>query len=202
VSSLGELRAALAAVGDGVGCEHWTLPDHGLPVALLRDLGLARPLTTRIPACAEHGCRYLGACRQEAVFAEGREGRSGRKFRLTPEGQAAADAAARLDAALGALPLAADVLAALGAGERTIFELNWALVEPRVAALGAGEEPPPMPTRAYLRAVLALLVDHGLIRWDEVRGVAELAAPPAGPPGAPTAGTPSPAANAAEACPG
>ncbi len=168
------LRAALAAVGDGVGCEHWTLPDHGLSVALLRDLGLARPITTRIPRCAEHGCRYVGACPQEIVFVEGREGRAGRKFRLTPEGQAAATYPAALAAALAALPLAADVLAALARGEQTIFALNWTLVEPRVAALAAGEEPPPMPSRAYLRAVLALLRDQGAIVWDETTGVVHL----------------------------
>ena len=168
------LRAVLAAVGDGVGCEHWTLPDHGLPVLLLKDLGLVRPITTRIPRCAEHGCRYLGACPQEVVFAEGREERSGRKFRLTPEGQVAASDAARPPGAVAALPLAADVLAALATGERTIFELNWALVEPRVAALGAGEEPPAMPSRAYLRAVLTLLADQGAIQWDESAGVLRL----------------------------
>jgi hypothetical protein len=171
VSAAEALRAALAAVGDGVGCEHWTLPDHGLPVLLLKDLGLARPITTRIPRCADHGCRYLGACAQEVVFAEGRDGRSGRKFRLTPEGQVAASAAGALGLALAALPLAADVRAALAGGERSIFELNWALVEPRVAALGAGEEPPAMPSRAYLRAVLTLLADQGTIGWDEAAGV-------------------------------
>ena len=174
MSAADALRAALAAVGDGVGCEHWTLPDHGLPVLLLKDLGLARPITTRIPRCTEHVCRYLGACPQEIVFAEGREGRSGRKFRLTPEAQAAASDGAALSAAVAALPLAADVLAALAGGERTIFELNWTLVEPRVAALGTGEEPPPMPSRAYLRAVLLLLVDQGAIEWDEQAGVVRL----------------------------
>jgi hypothetical protein len=178
VSGADALRAVLAAVGDGVGCEHWTLPDHGLPVPLLRDLGLARPITTRIPRCAEHGCRYLGACPQEVVFAEGRDGRGGRKFRLTPEGQAAARDPTRLAAALAALPLAADVLAALAAGEQTIFALNWTLVEPRVAAVGAGEEPPPMPSRAYLRAALTLLADHGAIVWDETAGVVRLASGP------------------------
>src|SRR4051812_5337025 len=34
------LRAVLAEVGDGIGCEHWTLPDHGLPALLLKDLGV------------------------------------------------------------------------------------------------------------------------------------------------------------------
>jgi hypothetical protein len=180
VSAAEGLRAALAAVGKGIGCEHWTLPDHGLPVLLLKDLGLARPITTRIPRCAEHACRYLGACWQEIVFAEGREGRSGRKFRLTPEGQATASDATALGAAVAALPLTADVLAALADGERTIFELNWALVEPRVAALGAGEELPPMPSRAYLRAVLLLLVDQGAVEWDEATGVVRLAGSRAG----------------------
>jgi hypothetical protein len=108
------------------------------------------------------------------VFAEGRDGRSGRKFRLTPEGQAAASDVAALAAALAALPLAPDVLAALARGEQTIFALNWALVAPRVAALGAGEEPPSMPSRAYLRAALALLADQGAIVWDEGAGVVRL----------------------------
>jgi len=185
VSGADALRAALAAVGEGVGCEYWTLPDHGLPVALLKDLGLARPITARIPRCAEHGCRYLGACPHEVVFAEGRDGRAGRKFRLTPEGSAAASDAAALTAALAALPLAVEVLAALAAGEQSIFTLNWALVEPRVAALGAGEEPPPMPSRAYLRAVLALLADQGAIEWDEGAGVVRLPGGDAATSGAP-----------------
>jgi hypothetical protein len=174
VSAAAALRALLAAVGNGVGCEHWTLPDHGLPVLLLKDLGLARPITTRIPRCADHGCSYLGVCAQEIVFAEGRDGRSGRKFRLPQEGQAAASDATGLAAALAALPLAREVLAALAAGARTVFALNWALVEPRVTSLGAGEEPSPMPSRAYLRAVLLLLADHGAIEWDEVAGVVRL----------------------------
>jgi hypothetical protein len=184
------LRAVLMAVGDGIGCEHWTLPEHGLPVVLLKDLGLARPITTRIPKCADHGCRYLGACPQESVFAEGRDGRSGRKFRLTPEGLVAASDAAVLATALDSLPLAADILAALASGEQTIFALHWALVEPRVAALGAGEEPPPMPSRAYLRAVLTLLAEHGAIVWDEAAGSVRRAradAPASDPPG-PVAG--------------
>jgi hypothetical protein len=180
VSAADALRAVLAAVGDGIGCEHWTLPDHGLPVPLLKDLGLARPITTRIPRCAEHGCRYLGACPQEIVFAEGRAGRGGRKFRLTAEGQAAASDAGALGAALADLPLAVELLAALGAGERTIFELSWGLVEPRVAALGAGEEPSPMPSRAYLRAVLALLADQGTVEWEEPAGVVRQPDSPAG----------------------
>jgi hypothetical protein len=80
------VRAVLVAVGDGVGCEHWTVRDHGLPVALLEALGCARPIRQRIPRCSEHGCHYLGRCEHQAVFEEERAGRAGRKFRLTPEG--------------------------------------------------------------------------------------------------------------------
>src|SRR3712207_877539 len=91
-----QYSALVAAVGDGVGCEHWALPDHGLPVAFLEALGFVRPIRPRVPRCSEHGCRYLGTCDQQVVFEEGREGRAGRKFRLTAEGRAAAAEPPRL----------------------------------------------------------------------------------------------------------
>ena len=158
-------------MGEGVGCEHWTLPDHGVPVALLEALGYARPIRQRIPRCSEHGCSYLGVCAQQVVFEEGQEGRAGRKFRLTAEGLAAAADPRRLAAAVAALPLAEALLAALAAGERTVFELTWALVEPRLAALAAGEEPAPLPSRAHLRAALELLAEQGLVALDRTAGV-------------------------------
>ncbi|SRR5579884_447439 len=175
-TSHSSLAAALAAVGDGVGCEHWTLPDHDLPVALLEALGFARPIRQRIPRCSEHGCRYLGACAQQAVFEEGREGRAGRKFRLTAEGQAAAGDPARVAAAIAALPLAAAILGLLAGGERTLFELAWALVEPALAGLAAGEERPDPPSRADVRATLGLLAEHGYLVVDAASGMVRLAA--------------------------
>jgi hypothetical protein len=180
MSSAESVRLVLAAVADDVGCEHWTLPDHGLPVALLEALGLARPIRQRVPRCSEHACRYLGACDQQAGFEEGREGRAGRKFRLTAEGQAATSDPARLAASVAsvtALPLAQELLAALAAGPRTLFELNWALVESRVGALAAGDEPPALPPRAYLRALLALLTEQGAIVVDDAAGVVRLPTP-------------------------
>jgi hypothetical protein len=166
----GVLRRVLALVGDGVGCEHWTLPDHDLPVALLEALGLARPIRQRVPRCTEHGCHYLNACARQVVFEEGREGRAGRKFRLTAEGLALAGDPARALPAPDTLPLAEAILALLAAGERTVFELVWALVEPALAGLAAGEEPPPPPSRAYLRATLSLLADHGYVEVDAADG--------------------------------
>jgi hypothetical protein len=156
-----------------VGCEHWTLPDHDLPVVLLETLGLVRPIRQRIPRCSEHGCRYLGACTQQAVFEEGRDGRSGRKFRLTADGQAAVADRAHVAAAIAALPLAQSILAALADGERTVFELAWVLVEPALTGLAAGEEPAVPPDRAYFRATLALLVEHGYVTIDAGSGLVQ-----------------------------
>ncbi|SRR5581483_649450 len=171
ITQYSSLGSALAAVGDGVGCEHWTLPDHDLPVALLEALGFVRPIRQRIPRCSEHGCRYLGACAQQVVFEEGRDGRSGRKFRLTADGQAAVVDRTRSAAAVAALPLAESILAALADGDRTVFELAWALVEPALAGLAAGEEPAVPPDRAYFRATLALLAEHGRVAIAEGSGL-------------------------------
>jgi hypothetical protein len=177
VSSGEAVRVVLTVVGEGVGCEHWTVPDHGLPVTLLEALGFARPIRQRVPRCSEHDCRYLGVCERQVIFEEGRDGRAGRKFRLTAEGQAAAADPTRLGAGLAnvaTLPLAQEVLAALAQGPRTLFELNWALVEPRVGALAAGEEPPALPSRTYLRATLALLAEQAAIELDDTAGIVRL----------------------------
>jgi hypothetical protein len=175
MTRLESLHQTLVAVGEGVGCEHWTVPDHGLPVALLQALGYARPIGTRVPRCSEHECRYLGACPQQVVFEEGRAGRAGRKFRLTPEGLAAAREPARLRGAVYAVPLAEAVLAALAAGECTIFELTWTLIEPSLAALDGDTDAPEPPARVYLRATLDLLAADGRVDYDEGAGLVRLA---------------------------
>jgi hypothetical protein len=180
VSRSAALYQVLAAVGDGVGCEHWTVPDYGVPVALLVDLGLASPIKTRVPCCAEHGCRYLGRCAYEAEFepagaaasstapSPARAPRAGRKFRLTAAGHRALTAPLDLAAALAALPLTDLLLAELAGGERTLFALVGALVERvrQAIAAGAAPEAARVPTRPYLRAVLELLVEQGVLEWD------------------------------------
>ena len=165
--------ALVAAVGDGVGCEHWTVPDHGLPVALLAAMGLVRPIATRVPRCSEHGCRYLGVCAQQVVFEEGRQGRANRKFRLTAEGRAAAADSSLLVGAAASLPLAETILAALADGERSVFELVWSLVERQLAAVstGADDAASAVPTRAYLHAALTLLAEGGYLELDEASGI-------------------------------
>ena len=61
------------------------------------------------------------------------------------------------------------MLAELAAGERTIFELARVPVEPALAALAAGEAAT-VPSRAYLRATLALLAEQRRMELDETTG--------------------------------
>src|SRR5262245_66444257 len=85
----GPLRAALLATGDGIGCHYRLRAEVGLGVGLLAALGLVRPIRQRIPDCREHACPVRADCRFARLFAEGADGRSGKKYRLTPLGAGA-----------------------------------------------------------------------------------------------------------------
>lgn len=169
------IRAALATAGegDGIGCHYRLRAETGLTVEVLAALGLVRPIRQRIPTCDEHPCPLRPGCRFAPTFAAGRAGgRSGKKFRLAPVGEAALrdDAILRdLGEALTTLPLARRILAALAAagGTLTIFALNTALIEEDLNALLAGDEPGEAGVgRGDLAAGLALLAARGAIEYD------------------------------------
>ncbi|MDP9374468.1 MAG: hypothetical protein M3Q65_18865 [Chloroflexota bacterium] len=166
------LRAALAGVGMGVGCHYRLRAEGGLTVEVLDRLGLVKPIRQRIPNCDEHACPLRAGCRFAPSFAEERPGRSGRKFRLTPLGEAATrdDAILRqVAAAVSELPLSRRILAALATagGTLTVFALDTALLGESLAALAADGDPGPAGfSRGDLAAGLTLLAALDLIAYD------------------------------------
>lgn len=166
------LRAALRATGDGVGCHYRLRAEIGLGVETLAGLGLVKPIRQRIPDCDEHACPLRTECRFVSLFAEGRPGRSGKKYRLAPLGEQALtddEALAQLAGLAHQLPLARRILAALAAdgGTLTIFALNTALLDESLAALAsAGEFGEAVFSRGELAATLTLLAALDLIGSD------------------------------------
>jgi hypothetical protein len=169
------LRLALKrANAVGVGCHYWSLAEYGAPVEQLELLGLAKSIKARVPTCEDHGCHLLETCRHRIVFAEARPGRSGRKFRLTPEGVAAIDSPAEIAARVAELPLARRILDMVAASPEPItgFDLYWRLLEPELDELARTGEPAVHKltrpaVRFYLDLLIAsgwLLEDHGRIR--------------------------------------
>ena len=166
------LRATLAAVGTGVGCHYRLRAEGGLTVELLDRLGLVKPIRQRIPTCDEHPCPLRAGCRFATLFNEERPGRSGRKFRLAPLGEAATRDDALLRQIMGAapeLPLPRRILDALAAagGALTVFALDTALLGESLAALAAGGDPGEAGfNRGDLAAGLTLLAALGAIEYD------------------------------------
>lgn len=172
------IRAALAVIEGGVGCHYRLRAESGLTVEILHALGLVKPIRQRIPTCDEHPCPLRAECRFAVRFAEGAGsrggGRSGRKFRLAPLGEAALgdDALLRqIGEAVSALPLPRRILTALAGAEAgeglTIFALNTILLEESLAALAAEGEPGEAAFgRGDLAASLDLLAALGLVEYD------------------------------------
>ncbi len=166
------LRAALVGIGTGVGCHYRLRAEGGLTVELLDRLGLVRPIRQRIPTCDEHPCPLRAGCRFATLFNEERPGRSGRKFRLAPLGEAATRDDALLRQLMGAaaeLPLPRRILAALAAagGALTVFALDTALLGESLAALAAGGDSGEAGfNRGDLAASLTLLAALGAIAYD------------------------------------
>lgn len=178
------LRLAAFATGDGIGCHYRLRAEQGLTVELLTGLGLVKPIRQRIPTCDEHPCPLRQECRFARVFADGagsREGvRSGKKFRLSPAGQALLEDEVlppQIAEDIARLPLSRRILDALTAagGTVSVFALNTVLLEASIEALLAEGDPGEAAfTRASLAAHLALLDALGLIR-DDGRQVTRLA---------------------------
>ncbi|HUY98952.1 MAG TPA: hypothetical protein VMU89_01285 [Thermomicrobiaceae bacterium] len=162
MDTLDAVQGLLHEIGPDVGCRHRFEPGSELSFDLLARLGLLRSIDRTVPACVEHGCPLLGRCAWEADFAGKGARRSGRKFRVTDAGRAAA-ADRRLltrlvvDTLDGQPPVDA-----LGPEPRSIFSLASDLLEADVAAVddrtkGAGM------TRRELGAALRMLAAAGVV---------------------------------------
>ncbi|HEY8599047.1 MAG TPA: hypothetical protein VIL85_11495 [Thermomicrobiales bacterium] len=166
------LGAALLATGDGIGCHHRLRVEVGLGVETLAALELVKPIRQRIPTCAEHACPLRDGCRFAPIFAAGLAGRSGKKYRLTPLGEAALRDPVilrQLGAATWELPLARRIIAALQAAATplTIFALNTALLDQSLAALATEGNPGEWAFgRGELAGLLNLLSASGAISYD------------------------------------
>lgn len=165
MDALHAVQALLVEIGGEVGCRHRYEPETELSFDLLARLGLLRSIDRTVPACVEHGCPLLGHCASEADFAGKGARRSGRKFRVTDTGRAAAADRALLEHlavdALDEQPL----LAALGPEPRSIFVLANNLLEADLAAVDGGTRGAGM-TRRELGTALRLLAAVGTIAFD------------------------------------
>ena len=167
------LRAVLdRANAVGVGCHYWSQPEYGVPAEQLAELGLAKPINARIPTCEDHGCHLIQSCRHRVIFAEARPGRTGRKFRLTPEGARAAASTAELAARIREVPPARRILDAVSeAGPLSGFALYWRLLEPELDELArTGQRPDPPLGHPTVRLYLDLLIAAGWLREDPEDG--------------------------------
>lgn len=163
------IQQILAATGEGVGCRHRFEPEPGINLALLTRLGLVTPINTRIPRCSDHGCPLVGQCAFQADFDSAQSGRSGRKFRLTPDGLAAAHKPAVIAQVVEQAPEAAQVLATLRDGATNVFELAARLLDAEIEQLdrcGWASDARPL-SRRELGALLRLLAELGLIEIGE-----------------------------------
>lgn len=165
MTGTGTIQQVLAATDDGVGCRHRFEPEPGINMALLTRLGLVVPINTRIPRCSDHGCPLLGKCSFQPDFDSTQTVRSRRKFRLTPEGLAAAHNPAVIAKVVEQAPEAAQVLAALRDGATNIFDLAARLLDTDIQRLESGNAPSEerLLSRRELGALLRLLAELGLI---------------------------------------
>lgn len=165
MAEIARIQAVLAEIGDGVACRHYHEPGSDVSLDLLVRLGLIAPITRGIPACADHGCPTLGRCAFQSDFDGQKPGRSGRKFRRTPEGAAAAADPAVLDRVVRERLNDVPVLAWLDDGARTIFDLTARALQADLDRL-EGEEAGSGYSRRELGGRLRLLASLGLITID------------------------------------
>ena len=165
--TLGRIVAHLAELPGDVGCRHLAREQYDVAASLLVDLGLVRPIATKVPTCRAHACPRCGGCPWEADFLPEASGNKANvKYRQTADGEAvAAGALAALEERLAALPLANDVLAAVAEGPRSLFALQGRFVEQARAEVKAGKNTERVaPHRPALLSVVRLLTELGVVR--------------------------------------
>jgi hypothetical protein len=174
---LAEFVADVEAMGEkGVLCEFWTTPLYHVSIRFLSEVGLAKPILTKIPACSEHGCRFLEECPKRRLFEERTGARGGLKARLTATGVAAFSSSETLAHALKAHPMVRALLAALAEKPQSLFDLHSRLL---FACLAEIDEKGVASETAFqrndLRGCLELLELLGEAVWDRPTGMVSLA---------------------------
>ena len=155
----------------GPVCDHWLTPLHHHSVRLLADLGLVKPVATRIPACSEHWCPLAETCPHRSMFEEKTGTRGGIKAKLTPSGRAAFADPDSLSRALASHRLAGTLRAAIAEGPRTLFDLHTLLLQACFDEVDAiGRLDATVFHRSDLRGCLHLLESLGEVIWDRETG--------------------------------
>lgn len=166
VDTAARLAAHLADLPGGVGCRHLARQRDDVDTGLLVDLGLVRPIISRVPRCRDHGCPLLHDCPHAADFEPDASGnKAGVKYKATAEGLAAATDPDIIGGAVVSLPAAAEVLVGLTSGPATAFALHARFVERARDAAARGERMDvPGASRVTFGATLVLLTEVGLVR--------------------------------------
>lgn len=164
-TKLETIQQHLANLPGGVGCRHLAQDNEGISPDLLIALGLVRPIVSRVPRCADHGCPLLENCPHRVDFEpEAKGSKSGIKYRPTPEGLAATADPAIIEESILQLPAAREILALIAAGTTDRFRLHTAFISHARAAARAGDAIDlPALNRVTLTAVLDLLLEAGAI---------------------------------------
>jgi hypothetical protein len=168
--TVGRIVVHLAERPGDVGCRHLAREDFRVEASLLVDLGLVKPIMSRVPACSVHGCPRRGACRWEADFLPEASGNKANvKYRRTADGDVvAAGSLATIEERLATLPLANAVLAEVADGPRSLFAIQGRLVEEARAEVKAGKNTERVaPNRPVLLSVVRLLAELGVVGLSE-----------------------------------
>jgi hypothetical protein len=166
----------IAADEKGVICEYWTIPLHHVSVRFLTELGLVKPINTRIPACSDHWCKLAGECPRRKIFDRRIGIRSSLKSKLTPEGKAAFSNPQAFARALTRHKIVRSIRAALTERPQSVFELHARILQERRedGDLGNSEEESAY-RRTDLRGSLELMESLGEVVWDRDSGIVTVA---------------------------
>ncbi len=167
---VGRIVAHLVDLPGDVGCRHLARERDELEASLLVDLGLVKPIMSRVPQCRDHGCPRSGACPWESDFLPEASGaKAGVKYRRTVDGDVLASGSVTpLEERLASLPLTTAVLAELADGPRSLFAIQWRLIEIARADVRAGKNTERVaPHRPALLSLIHLLADLGVVQLSD-----------------------------------
>ena len=110
---VGRIVAYLVGLPGAVGCRHLARDRDGVEASLLADLGLVKPIMSRVPQCRDHSCPRSGARPWESGFLPEASGaKAGVKYRRTVDGDILASGRVTpIEERLTSLPLVTAVLA-------------------------------------------------------------------------------------------